>query len=312
MRKLVLGSLSILMMGILVSCAQKGGNSEYPGYSKVENGLYVQYHSDNDTGRAIQQGDIVSMSMMYKTEDDSVIMDSRQAGQPVQLKADTGKYEGDILGAFIGMNVGDSASMIVNADSFFIKTAGMPQSPDFIDSASMLYFNVKIQKVQSMQEMQAEQAQSQAKEQQAEIQELQEYLTANSITTEPTESGLIYISKKKGSGKAAEAGKKVKVHYEGMLLDGTYFDTSVEEVAKEQGLYDERRAPYKPFEFTLGQGQVIKGWDEGIAMMKVGGKARFIIPSNLAYGANPPPGSPIKPFSTLIFDVELIEVSDPQ
>ena len=84
-------------------------------------------------------------------------------------------------------------------------------------------------------------------------------------------------------------------------------DTSIEEVAREQGIYDERRG-YAPFEFDLGARQVIAGWDEGIAMMKEGGKAKLIIPSSLGYGANPRPGGVIKPYNTLVFDVELIEV----
>ena len=91
------------------------------------------------------------------------------------------------------------------------------------------------------------------------------------------------------------------------MLDGTYFDTSIESVAKEEGLFTEGRT-YEPIEFTLGQGQVIKGWDEGIAMMNVGDKAQFIIPSELAYGENVRPGGPIPPFATLVFDVELVEV----
>src|SRR5690606_11185362 len=99
-----------------------------------------------------------------------------------------------------------------------------------------------------------------------------------------------------GNGTQAKAGDKVTVHYTGTLLDGTKFDSSVD---RDQ-----------PFEFTLGQGQVIPGWDEGIAMMKEGGKAKLVIPSNLAYGANPRPGGPIQPFSTLVFDVELIKVGE--
>ncbi|HRW68136.1 FKBP-type peptidyl-prolyl cis-trans isomerase, partial [Lentimicrobium sp.] len=88
------------------------------------------------------------------------------------------------------------------------------------------------------------------------------------------------------------AGKTVKVHYTGTLLDGTKFDSSVD-----RG---------QPFEFVLGQGQVIQGWDEGIAMMKKGGKARLIIPSAIAYGENGRMPT-IPPSATLIFDVELID-----
>lgn len=310
MKKLSIAITAILTGSVLISCGQKAG--KYPGYEKVEENLYIQYHENNDTGRAIQAGDVVKMSMVYMTEDDSVIMDSRAAGQDVQLQVSEGAYQGDIMEAFIGMNAGDSASMITSADSFFLITAQMPELPDFIKPSSILKFTVKVKSVQSMEELQAAQIKAQESQRASEAVKRQAYLEENNITETPTESGLIFISRKKGSGKQAKAGMKVKVHYEGKLLDGTYFDTSVKEAAQEAGIYDERREPYAPFEFTLGQGKVIPGWDEGIAMMKEGGKATLIIPSDLAYGANPRPGGPIKPFSTLVFDVELIEVSEPK
>lgn len=308
MKKLNIALTAILTGAVLVSCGQKAG--KYPGYEKVEENLYVQYHENNDTGRTVQVGDVVKMSMVYTTENDSVLMDSRTSGQDVQLQVSEAAYVGDIMGAFIGMNAGDSASMIISADSFFLKTAQMPQLPDFIKPSSILKFTVKVKGVQSMEEIEAAQQKAQQAQLEAEKAQRQAYLEENNITETPTQSGLIFVSKKKGSGKQAETGKKVKVYYEGKLLDGTYFDTNVKTTAQEQGLYDERREPYGPLEFTLGEGRVIQGWEEGIAMMKEGGKATLIIPSDLAYGANPRPGGPIKPFSTLVFEVELIEVID--
>ncbi len=121
---------------------------------------------------------------------------------------------------------------------------------------------------------------------------MKKYLKDNNINTKPTASGLIYIEKVKGTGTRAVAGKKVKVHYTGTLLNGTKFDSS--------------RDRNEPFEFTLGQGQVIKGWDEGIALMNVGGKATLVIPSSIAYGDRDM--GTIPPYSTLVFDVELMDV----
>jgi FKBP-type peptidyl-prolyl cis-trans isomerase len=115
------------------------------------------------------------------------------------------------------------------------------------------------------------------------------------VTGKPTTtpSGLEYWDIKKGSGKLAEKGKKVSVHYTGWLTDGKEFDSS--------------RDAGEPIQFDLGTGQVIKGWDEGIAGMKVGGKRQLKIPPALGYGPRGF-GSSIPPNSTLIFDVELMDV----
>ena len=105
--------------------------------------------------------------------------------------------------------------------------------------------------------------------------------------------GLKYYDLKEGTGAMPKDGQTVSVRYTGTLVDGTKFDSS----------YDRGEAP---FDFMLGQGKVIKGWDEGVATMKMGGTRRLVIPSSLGYGAE---GSPpaIPPDATLIFDVELVE-----
>ncbi len=110
-----------------------------------------------------------------------------------------------------------------------------------------------------------------------------------------TESGLAYFMIKEGEGVQASAGKTVSVHYTGKLADGTKFDSS-----------HDRNAP---IEFPLGQGRVIPGWDEGIALLKVGGKATFIIPPHLAYGERGA-GGVIPPNATLIFEVELMGIKE--
>ncbi|HLT64987.1 MAG TPA: peptidylprolyl isomerase [Flavobacterium sp.] len=110
---------------------------------------------------------------------------------------------------------------------------------------------------------------------------------------EKTASGLRYQYIVKGSGKQATKGSKVSVHYKGQLQNGTEFDNS----------YKRKQ----PIEFTVGIGQVIEGWDEGIMLLNVGDKARFVIPSHLGYGSRGA-GGVIPPNATLIFDVELMDV----
>lgn len=121
---------------------------------------------------------------------------------------------------------------------------------------------------------------------------LEENKTKEGVVT--TASGLQYIVMKEGEGKQPTATSNVTVHYHGTTPDGTVFDSSVD-----------RNSPA-----TFGLNQVIKGWTEGVALMKEGAKYKFFIPQELAYGANPRPGGPIKPFMPLVFEVELIKVND--
>jgi FKBP-type peptidyl-prolyl cis-trans isomerase len=108
-----------------------------------------------------------------------------------------------------------------------------------------------------------------------------------------TPSGLKYLDIQTGSGTTAQAGQKARVHYTGWLQSGQKFDSSLDRK--------------EPFEFTLGAGMVIKGWDEGVAGMKIGGKRKLVIPSALGYGTRGA-GGVIPPNAELIFEVELLEL----
>ena len=110
--------------------------------------------------------------------------------------------------------------------------------------------------------------------------------------TTTTASGLQYVDLKEGTGPSPKSGDQVTVEYTGWLTDGKQFDSSVGR---------------SPFKFQLGRGNVIAGWDEGVATMKVGGKRKLTIPPNLAYKERGFPGA-IPPNSTLVFDVELIKI----
>jgi len=112
-------------------------------------------------------------------------------------------------------------------------------------------------------------------------------------TPQPTGSGLQIVEIEAGTGPEAQAGQEVTVHYTGWLTNGTKFDSS-----RDRG---------EPFKFGLGRGQVIRGWDEGVAGMKVGGRRRLVIPPELGYGARGAGGA-IPGGSTLLFNVELLGV----
>ena len=125
--------------------------------------------------------------------------------------------------------------------------------------------------------------------------EFGDWVIKNYPTAKKTASGLFYVVEKEGTGDKALPGKNVAVHYKGMFVDGQVFDESYQ-----RG---------EPISFQLGAGQVIKGWDEGIALMKVGAKYKLLIPYNLAYGERGYPGA-IPPRANLIFETELMSVSN--
>ena len=261
-------------------------------YSKSKtSGLSYVMHKSNK-GPKLKLDDVVTLNLKYSTSKDSLVFDSWKMGKPIQLKIAKASFKGDLMDGLTLLTVGDSASFLINADSLFTKTFGAPR-PAFIDSSSFLSFTVKIISTTTDAALKAEELKLEKENAMKENEVIAKYIADKQITPSKSTSGLMYIISEPGTGEQAQAGKTVKVHYTGRLLDGTKFDSSLDR--------------NEPIEFKLGQGMVIKGWDEGIALLKVGGKALLIIPSNLAYGSRGA-GGVIPPFSPLTFEVELVSV----
>jgi FKBP-type peptidyl-prolyl cis-trans isomerase len=280
------------------ACGDGSTGAKEVKFQKTESGLEYAFHKQNPDGKKPMESDFVTGTGIYKVGD-TVFFDSRENPNPFSFPIMPETHKGDIFEGLKMMGEGDSATFRIPADSLFPKTFRSQQLPPFVQPGDMVYLSFRVDKVQSREDFEAEfQARMEAQNPDAavareqEIIEREAWLQENNITAEARPSGLIYIENIAGSGAQPQAGERVKVHYTGTLLDGTKFDSSVD-----RG---------EPFEFTLGQGQVIQGWDEGIALMKEGGKARLVIPSAIGYGSRDM--GQIPPYSTLVFEVELIEV----
>jgi FKBP-type peptidyl-prolyl cis-trans isomerase FkpA len=269
-------------------------------YKTTDGGLKYKFFEQNDDAQKPVLGDVMTVDMSYKVEGtDSIIFNSKDLKEASKLMLVKPIYKGDISEGLALMGVGDSASFVVSADSFYFKNVGLDKLPEFITTGSNLVFYIKLKSIQLKADYEIEQKAKMEKitammeERKAkEPEEIKKFIKDSSIVVKPTATGLYYIEKKRGTGAKAATGKTVSVHYTGRLLDGTTFDSSVGS---------------KPIEFALGSNQVIPGWEEGIALMKVGGKAKLLIPSSLAYGSRGA-GTVIMPYTPLVFDVELLDV----
>jgi FKBP-type peptidyl-prolyl cis-trans isomerase len=321
-RQLALAAGALSLASFLSSCDKTGGDFdktksgiEYKIFKKV--GDKYERRTDvkgEDPTYKDRIGKFLTGYLYYRTGKDSVLEDTRKkfGGSAVPIPMQEVKRKGMPDEAFSLLQPGDSGVFRFNADSLF-KPQGRPV-PGFLKrSGNVIVINVKTDKLITQQEESAMEQTLQQKmmEQQqkqmlayAETQNkkdeviLQEYLKKNNMTNaKKTAGGVYYIITQPGTGSVPKAGQMVSLQYRGTLLDGKEFDSS----AKSNG--------GKPFEYPIGRGQVIPGWDEGVALLNKGSKATLLIPSSLAYGergagANVPANSPLR------FDVELVDIKD--
>ena len=280
-----------LLSLVVLLCLSTGVFAQKINYKKTDKGVRYSIVKANK-GERIKLDDIVFLQIKYTTDKDSVLFDSWKMGGPIQLKVAKPSFKGDLMDALTVLTASDSALFLFSADSMFTKTFNMPL-PEFIKPGADLKFSVKIIRVTNDETLRAEEIKVEKEKSMEETILIDKYIADNKLTPVTTPSGLKYVMYAEGTGAKAEAGKTVRVHYTGKLLDGTKFDSSLDR--------------NDPIEFQLGKGMVIKGWDEGIALLKEGGKALLIIPSNIAYGARGA-GGVIPPFAPLTFEVELVSV----
>ena len=295
---------------VFSACGQKDFVTTDTGleYLKVRTG----------SGEKPNDGDFLMMNVAYYDANENVMFSSADRGGalPLNYVDSVFKDNGSLEEAFKLCEKGDSLILKIPAKTIFAESFRRPV-PDSIAAESIITVYLGVDNVLTQDEFQtyrAEQVRIQ-KEKAAEASKgqvaidakiIEDYLAENGIEAQSTEEGLYYVITQEGNGEMPENGNRVAVNYTGTLLDGTMFDTSVEENAKSGGVYRPERN-YVPYEFPLGKRQVIVGWDIGIALLSKGAKATLYIPSALGYGARGS-GAVIVPNSVLKFNVELVDI----
>lgn len=269
--------------------------------------LRTDVNPAGDPTYSTRVGKILAAHLQYRTAKDSLLFSTRKElmGMPAQLPLAELKVRGGIEDAVALLQPGDSAVFRFNVDSVFAKSFRQPAPPFMKKAGNTMTVLAKAQKVMTQEEASADQqkmmelAKKKAEADAARLLQkddlqIQAYLKKNNLQGLKTTGGTYYVVTKAGTGPKPQTGQTVSVLYKGTLLDGKVFDSS----EKQGG---------KPISFALGVGQVIPGWDQGLAALTQGTKAILLVPSPLAYGSRGA-GPDIPANAILRFDVELVEV----
>jgi len=296
----VLKSNKLFLIVVLLGCIACNRNSKYKGYSQNANGLFYKLQMIGDGKRKPAIGDFLQLVITYKTEADSVFLESQSYNETgmVILPFKHSSFMGSFEEGLTTMNEGDSVSFIVSSDSLFLNFFKSPV-PFFLAKDSVVKMEVKLHKILNKEQYAAELVRFRQLIEDRDIEEqrkLRTYLDTNNTKYSILKNGMYYIPIRQGKGTCACNGDLLKINYKGCFLNGKQFESTYE-----RG---------QPLEFTFGeQGQVIKGLETAISLMNEGEKAKFIIPSQLAYGGSGSSTGIIPPYTTVIYEIELVKLN---
>lgn len=295
----IAGGLSLLT----TSCNNQGSEMKV-----TEDGLLYRIIEDKAGDVHPQIGDYLQFHAKIKIGD-SVVTNSYEVGDgsPFPYVMNEVPYKAYFTYGFKLLTEGDSAIFYTPVDTM----RKYQQFDAWVKDTDTITYEVRLVSIQSKADFEADQkrkmdSMKHVMDSMSAIQigdddkSLQDYFAKNNIKPKKTDLGVYYTIQKAGSGDKIKPGQSASVNYTGMLMDGTKFDSNV----------DPSFGHTDPFQLVVGQGQVIKGWDDGLQMLKKGTKARLYIPSALGYGAMGS-GNRIPPNANLIFDVEILDVSTP-
>lgn len=280
----------IILSCLFLACS---GPSPYPGFSKARHGIYYQLHTLGETGRKANYGDYITADIRYYTMDDSLFFEGRR-----KILLQPSDEKGSVDACFAMLNEGEKATFIISAEKFFTKTLET-EMPQFIGAGEPMKILIHILDVQTEEEYDKEKVAflnwiNDFGEYEQVI--LRQFLEEEKLAVEPTTSGIYRLKIRDGRGPVIREGDTVTVNYEGRFLNGKFFDSTI------------RRN--QPFQFVYGtEWQVVKGLEEAIGMMREGEKSLFILPSEMAFGTDGSSTGIIPPFTSLIFEVEILSVN---
>lgn len=300
-------TITILSTILLASCGRKG---VFPGYDEADNGTCFKLIVEGTGKVTADTGGVMFLKINllfhnYITNTDSILQNINEEAKTMSLPFPVRKcaFKGDFLDMFMRLHTGDSATFFVRLDSLKANYDGMFSFPPRFDTMKYLGFTLKVDSLYSRSKYsdlnkaaEKKQLEMMLAMQKEEASSISKYIIDNKITVKPTADGIYYIETLKGKGENITEGKNVKVMYTGKFTDGNVFDSNM----KPGG---------QPLEFLVGEHKMIPGMEKAVVMMKKGGKGTVIIPSSLAYGNG---GGQMKPYATLIFDIEVVDVTAPE
>lgn len=283
MRKISI-ALMIVSLTMLFAC---GG--EKLEFKTHKDGFQYAFIDRSETGLSPRIGDVVTMKISITAPNDSVLKKTDYFRVQVQKS----KFKGGIDNALQFMHEGDSMAFLIDALKYY-RHYEKKNVPQYLKQGDLLRFNIRMVDVKSIKQVEKERTLRLISGEKREVIALKKFLERTAINDSADVNKIFTKTLRKGAGRKPVMGNKVSVHYFGYFVDGSSFDNSYQ-----RG---------KPFDFQLGAGQVIPGLEKGVMKMKVGEKATIVIPSPLAYGDKGMPQAKIAPYTTLVFDVELLGV----
>ena len=289
--------LSVLLVFTFSPSCRRSG--PFKGYATTSTGLYYKIISLGDGMIRPRYGDYLQLTITYKTIDDSVFLDTylyNETGMVI-LPYNKSSFKGSFEEGLNKMNEGDTYSFMVKADSLFKKFFNMPM-PGFLKKDDYVKMEISLNKILTTGEYLDELKKHEVRFVNKELNEKNKlllFLDTCDANYFSMDSEMYYLPIKQGVGDVVKYGDEVYIHYKGYFLNGIQFESTY--------------THNKPLQFIFGEeDQVIKGMERALILMNEGAKTKFIIPSQLAYGKNGSSTGIIPPFTTVIYEVELLNL----